>query len=266
MKFENKYVELVQAVLINGGERKARNGGTNALFGIQISAEDLCHGKIPILLGRKMHYRAVFGELAAFFNAPMHIRDFEKQGCNYWKKWADETGELRLDYGNAWLDFNGVNQIEAVLTSLKEDPGGRRHLISGWRPDHLATNSLPCCHYAYQWFVNGEYLEMLWIQRSVDLMIGLPSDVLLATAWNIIMAHLTGYKPGKLTFQLGDVHIYKEHQQGALQYLRQYGHSTEELPNYNFNASLTDYMDFTNNDIVISNYDPMPHIDFLLKE
>ena len=265
MNFEQNYIGLVQQVLFTGGDRIARNGKTNAIFGIQIAADDLITGNFPLLLGRKMHYRGVLGELAAFFKGPMCITDFEKEGCNYWKKWANEKGELKLDYGNAWIDGDQINN---VIKSIKDDPAGRRHLITGWVPKNVWSKSLslPCCHYAYQWYVNGDYLDMIWIQRSVDLMIGLPSDAILAAAWNIVMAGLTGYKPGRLIFQLGDVHIYEEHQLGAIQYIRQYGHSDISQPEYSFNPTLDKYEDFSSGDIAIRKYTPMPVIDFLLKE
>ena len=218
MNFENTYVNLIESVIDKGAIRNGRNGKTLSLFGIQLSTSILKDDKFPLLLARKIYYEGIFGELAAFFRGPKCVQDFKDHGCNYWDKWADEDGSLVLDYGNAWLD-----QIPIIIEGIKVNPHGRRHLITGWKPENIKLLSLPCCHYAYQWYVTDDgYLDMIWIQRSVDLLIGLPSDIILAAVWNILMAHLTDYMPGKLTFQLGDVHIYEEHLIPAIQYIREY--------------------------------------------
>jgi len=217
----------------------------------------------PALLGRRMYYKGVFGELAAFLKGPTTLQDFEDQGCNYWKQWANKDGSIEVDYGNAWLDFNGINQLEEVVHGLKSDPYGRRHIINAWRPDHLSTLSLPCCHYAYQWYVTDDgFLEMSWMQRSVDLMVGLPSDIILCAAWNILMAQTVGLKPGKLHFMLGDCHVYDEHQAGLASYMQQ----TQKLyhlakPNWTLAKEATVF-NFTPGMLVLHNYTPKAAIKF----
>ena len=198
---------------------------------------------------------------------PKTVEDFRQAGCNYWDAWGDEQGKINVDYGNSWQDFNGHNQLKAVVDSLKNDPYGRRHLISGWRPDRLNELSLPCCHYAYQWYVTTSgHLEMIWIQRSVDVMVGLPSDIILAAVWNILMAQTVGLKPGKITMQLGDTHIYDSHSAGVYDYLSQANQVnlqlekptwvlTEEATVFNFEPSM----------FKVINYNPHPAIKFKLE-
>ena len=218
-QYELDYCKLISDVMRDGTDRETRNHPTRAVFGKTFTVHELCWGQFPILSGRKMYPKGIFGELAAFLKGPKTIKDFEDEGCNYWKQWGNDDGTINVDYGNSWLDFNGVNQLETTLDSLKNDPTSRRHIISGWQPDHLSSLSLPCCHLLYQWYVNGDYLEMIWYQRSVDTMIGLPSDVVLAAAWNILMAEELGLQPGKLVFMLGDTHIYKSHMFDVNDYL-----------------------------------------------
>jgi len=217
--YEQDYARLVKSILQTGDFRDTRNAPTIATFGKVLTVYDLMWGQFPILQGRKMYPKGVFGELAAFLKGPKSAQDFADEGCNYWFDWVEEDGSLTVDYGNAWLDFNGVNQLETVLDNLATDPNGRRHIISGWRPDNLHNLSLPCCHLLYQWYVNEDFLEMIWYQRSVDTMVGLPSDVILAAAWNILMAEELGLLPGKLVFMLGDTHIYNSHVKQAHEYL-----------------------------------------------
>lgn len=235
----NQYSKLINKILDTGEKRASRAGEVYSLFGEQITI-DLQESGFPLLHGRKMFYNGVLGEFAAFLRGPKNIEDFKKFGCNYWDAWknTDLSGkienqlpvsDINLDYGNAWIDFNGVNQLQNLVDTLIKNPLDRRMIISGWRPDRLAELSLPCCHLLYQWYVRkGEYLDMIWYQRSVDTMVGLPSDIVLAAIWNIILAYQCGYKPGKITLVLGDTHIYANHIQPTLDYLRQLKEANED--------------------------------------
>ena len=213
------YAKLVNKVLNEGEKRSTRAGDTYAVFGETITLDT--EHNFPLVQGRKIFYKPVLGELAAMLRGPKHLSDFEKFGCNYWKQWANEDGSINLDYGNAWRDFNGVDQLQELVNKLRDNPTDRRLLVTGWRPDRLAELSLPCCHMLYQWYVrDNKYLDMVWYQRSVDIMVGLPSNFILAAAWNIILANQCGYRSGKIKMVLGDCHVYANHLQGAMDYLR----------------------------------------------
>jgi len=260
-QYEQDYCKLINEVLRDGNDRETRNAPTRAVFGKTLEVHELCWGQFPILQGRRMFYTGVFGEMAAFLKGPKTIKDFEDEGCPYWNKWSNVDGTINIDYGNSWLNFNGVNQLEATLDSLANDPTGRRHIISGWQPDHLPDLSLPCCHLLYQWYVNGGYLEMIWYQRSVDTMIGLPSDVILAATWNILMADQLGLQPGKLVFMLGDTHIYKSHTYGVKEYLAAVATVGDYPVSYLNEGSL---YDFNKDSISLIDYDPFNPIQFEL--
>lgn len=264
--YELEYTKLVQECLASP-DRNTRNGLTRSLFGYQLKV-NLADG-FPLLVGRKMFYKGVFGELAAILRGPKHINDFKKWGCNYWDQWAAEDGSINVDYGNAWLDYNGVNQLEELRNALKNDPTSRRMIINGWRPDRLKDLSLPCCHYGYQFYVNDNVLSMVWIQRSVDVMVGLPSDVAFAAAMVIMIANEFGFEPGVITMQLGDCHVYNEHIEGAKQYIDSVYSiaKTTQVPSYTLYAPAgTRFETFEPDFIGISNYHPFSSIKFLLKE
>ncbi len=260
-QYEYDYASLIGRVLINGDDRQTRNAPTRAIFGEILIVHELKWGQFPILAGRKMYPKGVFGELAAFLKGPKTVEDFISNGCNYWTKFGDINGNINVDYGNAWLDFNGVNQLETTLDSLANDPTGRRHIISGWKPDNVPSLTLPCCHLLYQWYVNGDYLEMIWYQRSVDVMVGLPSDVILAAAWNILMADQLNLTPGKLIFMLGDTHIYESHMSNINNYLNAVELIDDQPIGY-FNEG-TIY-NFVNTSISLIDYNPLDKIDFEL--
>lgn len=260
----SEYARLVSQVYAHGEDRPSRAGPTRSMFGMFMSV-DLDEG-FPLLKGRKMYYKGILGELAAFVRNPKNVKDFEKFGCNYWKEWADpDTGALRLDYGTTWTNFYGTNQLKELVETLKTDPYNRRMIISSWRPNNLKYLSLPCCHLLYQFYVReGGYLDMVWYQRSVDLMVGLPSDIVLAAAMLIALAAETNHKPGKIKFMLGDTHIYTNHFEGVKQYLSRMdvikfagpiGYSTLN------NISLTEFLpEF----ISVLDYEPLDPIKFEL--
>lgn len=262
--YEQDFADLVTDILDNGIERQTRNAVTRSVFGRQLKIA-MKPGEFPILRGRQMFYKGVIGELAALLKGPKTIADFEKEGCNYWKQWAKLDGSIEVDYGNAWLDFNGVNQLDALVESLKRDPNGRRHIVTGWRPDRLAELSLPCCHLLYQWYVRNGELDMIWYQRSVDTMIGLPSDVILAYVWNLLVAHDTGLKPGNIIMFLADTHIYEPHYEKAKMYVGRVKSPSFGSHPYPTHAPLEQGMkNFDPVGFTISGYSPMPKIDFEL--
>lgn len=254
--FEADYMALIKKILANGEYRDTRNSVTKGIFGEQLRI-DMSTGTFPLLQGRKMYYRGVFGELAALLRRPVHIDDFKKWGCNYWDTWADENGKINVDYGNAWFDFNGVNQIKELKNSLVNNPMDRRMIITGWKPNGMKDLSLPCCHCLYQFYVSTDgKLSMLWYQRSVDVMIGLPSDIIFAAAWLIMVANEFDFEPGEIVMSLGDCHIYESHLQGAYEYISR----EEVLHNYHAPKYMVkahkgkDFCDFEPTDIEIHGY------------
>jgi len=240
-QYEADYANLIREVMRDGDDRPTRNAPTRAVFGKILTVHELEWGQFPILCGRRMYPKGVFGELAAFLKGPKTIEDFNEEGCNYWDKFGDADGNINIDYGNSWLDFNGVNQLEGVLDSLATDPNGRRHIISGWIPSNIHNLTLPCCHLLYQWYVNDNKLEMIWYQRSVDVMVGLPSDIILAATWNVLMADQLNLQPGKLVFMLGDTHIYKSHMPKVQDYLDAVLCLENRAPGYFYEGSLYDF-------------------------
>ena len=255
-KYERAYSLLIANIMNEGEFRHTRNGTTRALFGTSLKV-DLRQGYFPLLQCRKMFYKGVFGELAAFVRKPTHVDDFTRWGCNYWGPWADENGELRLDYGNAW--FEG-DQIDRLIHDLRYNQTSRRLIISSWRPENLDRLSLPCCHHMYQFYVDNQgCLHMLWMQRSVDVFIGLPSDVVLAAAMLIAIAKEADLDPGTITFSFGDTHIYGDHSQAVAEYL----HATSYLkfssqPTYTYTG--TEFVEFEPDQLQIHSYEHGPAI------
>jgi thymidylate synthase len=215
-RYEHEYMNLVEKVLATGKSVKSRNGSIVSTFGETLEIDQRA-GKFHLLAGRPLPLKSTIGEFAALLREPKHVQDFHDQNCKYWDQWADDDGALRVDYGNAWYNWEGVNQILSVVNTLRNRPHDRRHIVTGWNPSNLGKLSLPCCHMLYQWYVTDEgYLNMLWYQRSADLMVGVPADVILAQLFNMCMAAETGLSPGKIKFMFVDCHIYMNHLPGSI--------------------------------------------------
>ncbi len=264
--FEVNYANLIMEVLMDGERRMTRNSETKSLFGktLVIDMEDT--NRFPLIQGRKSHYKGVLGEFAALVRGPKHIQDFEYWGCNYWKKWADEVGNITVDYGNEWLR-NG--QVDHLKYCLKHNPNDRRMVINGWNAAHLEQLSLPCCHYSYQFYVrDGQYLDILWNQRSADLMIGVPADIILAYTWIVSLANEFNMKPGRVTMVFGDCHVYADHIDNAMIYCERVLHSvvgTMTAPKYSLTCEPgKDFLQFEPSDILISDYVSLGHLEFNL--
>ena len=259
--FEHEYFKLIKDILKFGKEVNARNGKTIKLNGPTIIFNT--NQGIPIIQSRKYPYKGVLGEFAAFIRGPKKLEDFTKWGCNYWKKWANSDGSINLDYGNAWIDWNGTNQIERAIKDLKAGPGNRRVVITGWNPEHIDSLSLPCCHYSYQFIRDDNTLSLIWVQRSADVMVGLPADAILAWVFLTSMANTCGLEAGEVIMQLGDTHIYEEHLQAAKEQINRV--VTTPVNGYN---KCKNIFEFVPEDVVVdmNTYSPYPPIKYELKE
>lgn len=262
-----EYKDLVKQVLACGEVKECRNGVTTSLIGTQLKFDA---ANIPLLNGRKIFYKGVVGEFSAFMNECSTIQEFKDRGCNYWDAWADDKGILRLDYVAQLhlplITLKGIQtpQLEALKIGLVNDKFSRRHIINLWRPENLHVLSLPCCHYSYQFIVSVDNkLNMIWTQRSADVMVGIPSDMVLAYLWVKCLSKELGFKPGEVTMNFGDTHIYEEHIAGAKQYLEVL--EPRLIPIATLNDKFTCIEQFYPDQLDIIQYDPHPAIKFELK-
>ena len=205
---EIKYNRLVKKILKKGIININRNGKTKSIFFEKLSFS----GKhMPLLTQRKIFYRQAYGEFLTFIRNKNinNIKDFEKNGCFYWKNWADKDGSINLDYGNLWHNFEGVNQLSELEKNLKNRNNNRRLIISSWNPKNLKKLTLPCCHFLYQFYIRDNFLDMIWYQRSADILVGAPYDMLVAYYMLKYFCEKYNYIPGKINMVFGDLHIYE---------------------------------------------------------
>lgn len=219
--FEADYSNLVDRVMNNGVGRNTRAGPTRQLFGQTLEIDCLRQGYFPILTQRKIFYKPVLGELAAFLRGATDLQTFKNFGCNYWDANAaawkvnedqpKEMWDVGNIYGNKWRWFNGVDQLAQVVNQIKYVPDSRRILLTAYDPAE-EYQCLPPCHLTAQFnCAPYGYLDCTVYMRSVDLCLGLPSDIILYAVLLLILCQQTQRFPGTLTFMLGDTHIYENH-------------------------------------------------------
>ena len=134
--------------------------------------------------------------------------------------------------------FGGsIDQISNLINNIKENPSSRRHLVSAWNVSDLKYMTLPPCHYAFQVYVRGDYLDLMWHQRSADLFLGVPFNISSYATLLHILAMATGKRAGKLKASFGDMHLYLNHTKAAI---KQLDRKTYKLPEIHFAPTFYD--------------------------
>lgn len=226
-KFEVDYTNLVTNVIKHGEHRQSRAGFTVSLFGTALRITALEHGEFPILTQRKIYLGGILGELAAFLRGATDVQAFKDAGCNYWDTnaaaWSPnkdlpvELQSIGKVYGAQWRKWttstpDKLDQLKVLVENLKTNPYSRRHLLTTYNPAELEDACLPPCHLLAQYNVRTtKHLDCIVTMRSVDLCLGLPSDIILYAALMVVLCNETSLRPGVLTFMMGDSHVYRNH-------------------------------------------------------
>src|SRR5205809_149397 len=256
-----QYHELMERILADGAEKRDRTGiGTLSVFGHQMRF-DLRAG-FPLLTTKKVHLKSVVYELLWFLRGETNIRFLNDNGVRIWDEWADERGELGPVYGQQWrswpaADGRTIDQIGNVVEMIKRNPDSRRLIVSAWNPADVDKMALPPCHCLFQFYVAGGKLSCQLYQRSADVFLGVPFNIASYALLTMMVAQVTGLKPGDFIHTLGDAHLYSNHlEQARLQLTR----PTRALPSMQINPAVKDIFAFRYEDFKLENYDPHPHI------
>jgi thymidylate synthase len=256
-----QYLDLLDHVLKTGTEKKDRTGtGTISVFGYQMRF-DLAEG-FPLLTTKKLHLKSIIHELLWFISGDTNTGYLKQNGVKIWDEWADKEGNLGPVYGYQWRSWPGegdkkIDQLLNVVSSIKETPDSRRHIVSAWNVSELDKMALPPCHILFQFYVAGGRLSCQLYQRSADIFIGIPFNIASYALLTLMVAQVTGLKPGDFIHTLGDAHIYLNHiDQVKLQLTRE----PYKLPQMAVNPSVTDILSFRYNDFTLMGYVAHPHI------
>jgi thymidylate synthase len=249
---DKQYQTLLQTILDYGVDKSDRTGtGTKSIFGYTIR-HNMEEG-FPLLTTKKMAVKTMMTELKWFLKGDTNIKYLVDNGCNIWNgdaykayekyamvnsygvdilsmdefineiktdnEFAKKWGELGPIYGKQWRDWEGFDQMDNLINQIKKNPDSRRLMVSAWNVPEIQFVVLPPCHYGFQCYVSEGKLSLMWNQRSVDTFLGLPFNIASYGTLLLLLCEETGYRPGDLIGNLGDVHLYSNHIEQAKEQL-----------------------------------------------
>jgi thymidylate synthase len=280
-----QYHKLIEDVLTLGLDKEDRTmTGTRSLFGYQMRF-DLSEG-FPLVTTKKVYHKAIVHELLWFIKGDTNIKYLVDNGVNIWNEWPYENfkksadfngetlevfvekiknddvfalkyGDLGPVYGAQWRNFNGVDQLQWILDTIKKTPDSRRMVLSAWNPAEISQMALPPCHTLIQFYVNQGKLSLQLYQRSGDIFLGIPFNIASYALFLHMMAQVTNLEVGDFVHTIGDAHIYHNHMDQVKLQLTRLPHP---LPKLKLNKQIKDLFAFTFDDITLENYVSHPKI------
>ena len=263
-----QYLDLLQRILDEGVQKGDRTGtGTISIFGPQMHF-DLSEG-FPLVTTKKTHLKSIIYELLWLISGDTNIKYLHDHKVSIWDEWANADGDLGPVYGAQWRNWNneGIDQIQQVIDSIKNNPNSRRHIVTAWNPSVLPDEhekdfsknvaagkaALPPCHAFFQFYVANGKLSCQLYQRSADVFLGVPFNIASYSLLTMMMAQVCGLAPGDFVHTFGDVHIYNNHiEQVKLQLSRE----PRPLPTMKLNPNVKSLFDFKYEDFTLENYNP----------
>jgi thymidylate synthase len=256
-----QYLDLMRRVRNDGVRKTDRTGtGTLSVFGHQMRF-DLTKG-FPLITTKKLHLKSIIHELIWFLAGDTNTKYLNANGVSIWDDWADDKGDLGPVYGQQWRswatpDGRTIDQITEVVETLKTNPDSRRMIVTAWNPADIPDMALAPCHCLFQFYVAQGRLSCQLYQRSADVFLGVPFNIASYALLTLMMAQVTGFKPGEFIHTFGDAHLYLNHlEQAGLQLTR----SPRPLPRMQINPAIRSIFDFKLEDFALSGYEPHPHI------
>lgn len=256
-----QYHDLMELILNKGEEKSDRTGtGTISVFGHQMRF-DLSEG-FPVLTTKKLHLRSIIHELLWFLKGDTNVKYLHDNKVTIWDEWADENGDLGPVYGAQWRswrtpDGRTIDQITQVIEQIKNNPDSRRMVVVAFNPGELDKMALPPCHAFFQFYVANGKLSCQLYQRSADIFLGVPFNIASYALLTMMVAQVTGLKPGEFIHTFGDAHLYANHiEQAQLQLTR----DPKPLPEMHMNPHVKNIFDFKFEDFELVGYEAHPHI------
>lgn len=217
-----QYIELGQRILAEGELRHDRTKvGTLSVFDAHLTFD--LRERFPLVTVKETRYKTAFLEMLWFLRGESDTSFLHQYGCKLWDAWADEQGDVGPIYGVQWREWSmpesqmfgqmpGVDQIRILIDGLKNNPHGRRHIVSAWNVSDLNEMALPPCHWAHQCYVSSDgHLDMKLFLRSSDFALGLPFNIAQYALLQHLYARAAGLKVRRLVVDIGDAHIYSNH-------------------------------------------------------
>jgi thymidylate synthase len=255
------YLDLVRHILEQGAKKADRTGtGTLSVFGHQMRF-DLEAG-FPLVTTKRVHTKSIIHELLWFLQGSTNVGYLKANGVTIWDEWADPQGELGPVYGHQWRswpapDGRRIDQIAEVVSQIRANPDSRRLIVSAWNVADIPRMALAPCHALFQFYVSDGRLSCQLYQRSADVFLGVPFNIASYALLTLMIAQVTGLRPGEFIHTFGDAHLYINHLDQAHEQLSR---EPRALPAMRLNPSVTDLFAYRYEDFTLDGYDPHPPI------
>ncbi len=271
---DHQYLNCLKTILCEGVLVKNTPQGTGALtcFGtLTPMIFDLSNG-IPLITERDISFwKKPIAEIIAFINGARTIDEISSYGCNFWDSYRGKGCTLGLEpndmgpgsYGPAFHDFETpegghLNQFSQVIQQIRDFPDLRTHLVSPWKPYYTARGPnrkviVAPCHGWLHFRVLQGHLHMEMHQRSADMAIGVPSNMIQYAALLLMMCRVTGYLPGNYIHSFADAHIYENQVEKVLELIER---PSRIFPTLHLHHSITDLFDFRIEHFSLDEYNP----------
>ena len=247
-----QYLDVLRDIMENGVDKPNRTGiDTRSVFGRQMHF-DLGQG-FPLVTTKKVFLKGIIYELLWLLSGNTNIKFLTDHGVKIWNEWADENGNLGPVYGAQWRNFNGagIDQIKDVIERIKTNPNDRRMIVTAWNPCQIDQMALPPCHCFFHFYVAVGKLSCMLYQRCCDMFLGVPFNIASYALLTMMMAQVTGLKPGEFVHTLGDAHIYHNHFD---QVREQLSRTPYPLPQMKINPAVKNIDDFKYEDFELVGY------------
>lgn len=285
-----QYLDLARKVLKHGVLKPNRTGvDTIGIFGEQMRF-DLSKG-FPAMTTKKLAWKSIVSELLWFLEGSgdnNRLKEILYGSASVekptiwsanaddpnWKSKSESNGDLGRIYGVQWRHWRSpkyipdhyilheympaewtveeIDQVQNLLDGLKNDPYGRRHILTAWNPGELNDMALPPCHCFSQFYVVNNTLSCQMYQRSCDLFLGVPFNIASYSLLTHIIAKMCNLHVGEFIHTLGDVHIYLNHYDAIKEQLKRMPHPLPTLKITKDKA--INITDFSVDDFVLENY------------
>lgn len=281
-----QYLEVLQDVLETGILSENRTD-TKTLTAFGKRMEFNLQEGFPLVTTKKVFFSGIAHELIWFIKGDTNIRYLVENNVNIWNEWpfekfkesleyngqdlnwfkqkiledkifAKKWGELGPVYGKQWRDFNGFDQLQAVIHEIKNNPSSRRLVVSAWNPNDISKMALPPCHCLYQFQItNQNQLNCQLYQRSADLFLGVPFNIASYSLLTFLIAKTCNLIPNKFVHVMGDAHIYVNHIEQVKEQLTRV---PKKLPTLKIINNRDSLFDFKVSDFILENYESWPKL------
>lgn len=266
-----QYIELGQRILAEGELRHDRTGvGTISVFGANMTFD--LRERFPLVTVKETRWKTAFLEMLWFLRGEDNTSWLNEHGCTLWDAWAKGNGYLGPIYGVNWRSWGhrdpyavvDIDQVRNLIDGLKNNPHGRRHIVSAWNVGRLNEMALPPCHWAHQCYASNDgHLDLKLFLRSSDFALGLPFNVAQYALLTHLYARAAGLTARRLIVDIGDAHIYSNHVDAMREVLGRMtlcGYPNQEPTRLHFNTDNIDIDGYKPEDFSIGGYEHHDHV------